>query len=183
LLLDPNLIFLLYFQFIADHIESEPIFLSDVTSRVLIMEAMKYHLLPERRATLASPRTTPRKSTVGQLCAIGGIDASKGKCLKGVYSNIFINITLHFYKGSNSIERYDLLTNSWSHVANLSGHRLQFGVALLDGKIVVVGGRDGLKTMNIVESFDFNTKSWNSLPSMTTPRHGLGIIYFKVILT
>lgn len=38
----------------------------------------------------------------------------------------------------------------------------------------MVGGRDGLKTMNLVDSFDLDTKSWNSLPSMTTPRHGLG---------
>jgi kelch-like protein 1/4/5 len=43
------------------------------------MEAMKYYLLPERRASLSSQRTTPRKSTVGQLCAVGGIDASKGR--------------------------------------------------------------------------------------------------------
>lgn len=43
------------------------------------MEAMKYYLLPERRAALASQRTTPRKSTVGKLCAVGGIDASKGQ--------------------------------------------------------------------------------------------------------
>jgi kelch-like protein 1/4/5 len=39
---------------------------------------------------------------------------------------------------------------------------------------VVVGGRDGLKTMNLVDCFDLESKSWNSLPSMTTPRHGLG---------
>jgi hypothetical protein len=43
------------------------------------MEAMKFYLLPERRASLSSQRTTPRKSTVGQLCAVGGIDASKGR--------------------------------------------------------------------------------------------------------
>jgi hypothetical protein len=48
------------------------------------MEAMKYYLLPERRAALASQRTTPRKSTVGKLCAVGGIDASKGQREKNV---------------------------------------------------------------------------------------------------
>lgn len=42
------------------------------------MEAMKYHLLPERRPMLQSPRTKPRKSTVGSLYAVGGMDASKG---------------------------------------------------------------------------------------------------------
>jgi kelch-like protein 1/4/5 len=81
---------------------------------------------------------------------------------------------VQYFPGANSIESYDLLTNTWSHVANLSGQRLQFGVALLDRRIVVVGGRDGLKTMNLVDCFDLESKSWNSLPSMTTPRHGLG---------
>lgn len=43
------------------------------------MEAMKYHLLPERRSMMQSPRTKPRKSTVGALYAVGGMDATKGK--------------------------------------------------------------------------------------------------------
>lgn len=42
------------------------------------MEALKYHLLPERRPMLQSPRTRPRKSTVGVLYAVGGMDANKG---------------------------------------------------------------------------------------------------------
>lgn len=44
----------------------------------LIMEAMKYHLLPERRPLLQSPRTRPRKATVGTLFAVGGMDATRG---------------------------------------------------------------------------------------------------------
>jgi kelch-like protein 1/4/5 len=43
------------------------------------MEALKYHLLPERRPMLQSPRTRPRKATVGILYAVGGMDANKGK--------------------------------------------------------------------------------------------------------
>ena len=43
------------------------------------MEAMKYHLLPERRLSLQSPRTKPRKSTVGVLYAVGGMDCTKGR--------------------------------------------------------------------------------------------------------
>jgi kelch-like protein 1/4/5 len=43
------------------------------------MEALKYHLLPERRPMLQSPRTRPRKYTVGVMYAVGGMDASKGR--------------------------------------------------------------------------------------------------------
>lgn len=44
--------------------ESNPIFREDRVCQELIVEALKYHLLPERRSTLQSPRTRPRKSTV-----------------------------------------------------------------------------------------------------------------------
>ena len=55
---------LLVSQFIADHVESNPIFREERVCQELIVEALKYHLLPERRSTLQSPRTRPRKSTV-----------------------------------------------------------------------------------------------------------------------
>lgn len=76
--------------------------------------------------------------------------------------------------GATSIEQYDLRANKWSHVANMSGRRLQFGVAVVEGKLYVVGGRDGLKTLNSVECFDLKTKTWSNLPPMSTHRHGLG---------
>ena len=40
---------------------------------------LQYHLLPERRVTLQSPRTRPRKSTCGNLFAVGGVDSAKSK--------------------------------------------------------------------------------------------------------
>jgi kelch-like protein 1/4/5 len=65
-------------QYIADFIENEPVLKSDPECHHLILEAMKYHLLPERRSLLQSARTCPRKSTVGYLYAVGGMDTNKG---------------------------------------------------------------------------------------------------------
>ena len=76
--------------------------------------------------------------------------------------------------GNTSIEKYDLRTNSWTQVANMNGRRLQFGVAVIDDKLYVVGGRDGLKTLNTVECYDPKKKTWTLMPAMTTHRHGLG---------
>lgn len=45
------------------------------------MEGMKYHLLPQRRPLLQSPRTRPRKATVGAMFAVGGMDATKGRAI------------------------------------------------------------------------------------------------------
>ncbi|KAJ8917116.1 hypothetical protein NQ315_012606 [Exocentrus adspersus] len=42
------------------------------------MEAMKWHLLPERRLQMASARTRPRKATLGRLLVVGGMDKNKG---------------------------------------------------------------------------------------------------------
>ncbi|XP_052537698.1 kelch-like protein 5 isoform X3 [Tympanuchus pallidicinctus] len=142
-----------YTMFLAD-MENNALFRDDIECQKLIMEAMKYHLLPERRPMLQSPRTKPRKSTVGVLFAVGGMDATKG---------------------ATSIEKYELRTNMWTPVANMNGRRLQFGVAVLDDKLYVVGGRDGLKTLNTVECYNPRTKTWSVMPPMSTHRHGLGV--------
>ncbi|XP_061092693.1 kelch-like protein 4 isoform X1 [Conger conger] len=140
-------------QLLAD-LENNKMFSDDLECQKLLMEAMKYHLLPERRPMLQSPRTKPRKSTVGALYAVGGMDATKG---------------------STTIEKYDLRTNRWIQVGIMNGRRLQFGVAVIDNKLYVVGGRDGLKTSNMVECYNTITKVWSTMPPMSTHRHGLGI--------
>lgn len=65
------------FQLLAD-LENSSILTGDLECQKLLIEAMKYHLLPERRPMMQSPRTKPRKSTVGALYAVGGMDALKG---------------------------------------------------------------------------------------------------------
>lgn len=116
----------------------------------LIMEAVKWHLLPDRRSNLASSRTRPRTSTIGKLLAIGGIN------------------------GYN-MEMYDPRSNTWSPFLRMGTRRLQFGVAVMQNKLIIVGGREGLKTLNSVECFDMTTLNWTTLASMNTHRHGLGV--------
>lgn len=77
---------------------------------------------------------------------------------------------------SCSIEKYDPRTNNWTQVDSISGHRLQFGVAVVEDKLFVVGGRDGLKTLNTVEAYSIKEKKWTIMPSMSTHRHGLGML-------
>ncbi|NWV70263.1 KLHL1 protein, partial [Malurus elegans] len=140
-------------QILAD-LENHALFKDDLECQKLILEAMKYHLLPERRTLMQSPRTKPRKSTVGTLFAVGGMDNNKG---------------------ATTIEKYDLRTNIWIQAGVMNGRRLQFGVAVIDDKLFVIGGRDGLKTLNTVECYNPKTKAWTVLPPMSTHRHGLGV--------
>ncbi|KAK1792539.1 hypothetical protein P4O66_012479, partial [Electrophorus voltai] len=140
-------------QFLAD-METNLLLRDSVECQRLVMEAMKYHLLPERRPLLQSPRTRPRKATVGALFAVGGMDATKG---------------------ATSIEQYCLRRDTWRQVTVMSGRRLQFGVAVIDERLHVVGGRDGLKTLNTVECYNPRSKTWSVMPPMATHRHGLGV--------
>lgn len=65
----------------------------------------------------------------------------------------------------------------------MNGRRLQFGVAVIDDKLFVIGGRDGLKTLNTVECYNPKTKTWTVLPPMSTHRHGLGKISYFIDIT
>ncbi|GLV31087.1 uncharacterized protein CBL_12160 [Carabus blaptoides fortunei] len=138
--------------FIADFVE--PVCGDDRRCQELLMEAMKWHLLPERRPQLISARTRPRKSTLGRLLVVGGIDANKG---------------------ATTIEYYCPRSDKWMLHTNMGGRRLQFSVAMMGDKLLVVGGRDGLKTLNTVECLDLTSGTWSQLPPMNTHRHGLGV--------
>ena len=56
----------------------------------------------------------------------------------------------------------------------MNERRLQFGVAVLEEKLFVVGGRDGLNSLNTVECYDPKRKTWTLMHPMATHRHGLG---------
>lgn len=86
-----------------------------------------------------------------------------------------------FIIGAGTIERFDPRCNEWTICATMTGRRLQFGVAVLDSKLFIVGGRDGLKTLNSVECFNNKTNSWTSLPPVATHRHGLGKNHYLII--
>lgn len=53
----------------------------------------------------------------------------------------------------------------------MNGRRLQFGVAVIDSRLYVVGGRDGLKTLNTFECYDPKANQWSLLPPMSTHRY------------
>ncbi|CAF1189240.1 unnamed protein product [Didymodactylos carnosus] len=111
--------------YLTDHIDSNPLFKENTQCQALIIEAMRYHLIPERRSIMQTIRTKPRRSTIGSLYCLGGMDTTKGP---------------------QTIEKYCFRTGFWHPDGHLNSRRLQFASVLLDKKLFVVGGRDGLKT-------------------------------------
>lgn len=141
--------------FIADNVEK---MCSTFETQKMLLDAYKYQLIPERR-NLREYYAKPRKSTVGKLLVIGGMDSQKGAV---------------------TIESFDLRDNKWALLKNMPTRRLQFGCGLYRDKLIIVGGRDGLKTLNTVDAIDLQTMSWTSLSSpMGTTRHGLGVALMK----
>uniref|UniRef100_A0A5S6QG65 BTB domain-containing protein n=1 Tax=Trichuris muris TaxID=70415 RepID=A0A5S6QG65_TRIMR len=149
-------------SFIARRIESHPLLSENQQCYQFILEAYRFHLIPEQRHQLRlGKRGRPRKSTVGTVYCLGGMDSNKG---------------------AQAIECYNFLKNEWNAVACMPRRRLQFGVAHLDDKIFVIGGRDGLKTLATVECWDYRRDDWTHSVSMNTARHGLGVCVLNGII-
>jgi N-acetylneuraminic acid mutarotase len=77
-----------------------------------------------------------------------------------------------------AVERYNPRRRVWEDVPDLRTPRGGIASARLrDGRIVVFGGENlapGGSTIAAVELFNPRTRRWRSLPSLRTPRHGLG---------
>lgn len=83
---------------------------------------------------------------------------------------------------SNNIstnEVYDVAKNTWSSALGMPTPRSGVGTAVLNGRMHVLGGEaylnDLVGTYRTHEAFDPKTNSWQRLPPMPTPRHGLAV--------
>ncbi|XP_054127649.1 kelch-like protein 1 isoform X2 [Melozone crissalis] len=159
-------------QILAD-LENHALFKDDLECQKLILEAMKYHLLPERRTLMQSPRTKPRKSTVGTLYAVGGMDNNKGVTV--LEGPIYAVGGHDGWSYLNTVERWDPQSQQWTFVASMSIARSTVGVAALNGKLYSVGGRDGSSCLSSMEYYDPHTNKWNMCAPMCKRRGGVGV--------
>ena len=76
-------------------------------------------------------------------------------------------------------EVYDIAKNTWAAVLGMPTPRSGVGTAVLNGRMHVLGGEaylnDLVGTYRTHEAFDPNTNTWQRLPPMPTPRHGLAV--------
>ena len=92
----------------------------------------------------------------GRLYAIGGrVDGSYARNLQ-------------------ANEAYDPATDRWEARAPLPTARSGIAAAVLDQRIVVVGGEGTAGTFEEVEAYDPERDGWTSYAPMPTARHGLG---------
>ncbi|KAK3735752.1 hypothetical protein QZH41_000625 [Actinostola sp. cb2023] len=122
----------------------------------LLIEALKYHLLPEKRCMLKTPRTQQRKPSgqVPILFAIGG-------------GSLF---AIH-----SECECYDPRIDRWYMIPSMSTKRARVGVGVVDREIYAVGGYDGSSDLATVECYCPQENQWHSATPMGTRRSCLGV--------
>jgi len=185
-------------EFLMTTVDSEPLVRENPDCKELMLEAMRYHLMPEQRASLTSNRTAQRKpeGAKAYLFAIGGgsLFAIHSECevynprtdrwqsiepmevrrsraaVAAVGSVLF---AVGGYDGSTDLatgESYNPLHNKWSPIPPMGTKRSCLGVAALDGLLYSCGGYDGASCLASVERFDPLAGVWTSCPVMSTRR-------------
>nr|CAD7260558.1 unnamed protein product [Timema shepardi] len=182
--------------FLHDCVEGQLVVRQSQEARVLIEEAKRFHLLPDRRMELQSPRTKPRKSagTVQVIVAVGGEDdkvvlrsvecydpVSRQwrtlACLPFAVSKHGLvasgKNTLYLAGGefpdgsaSRSMWRYDPILDVWQEMAPMLIPRSELGLAMLDGSVYAVGGWEGSYRLDCVERYDLDSNSWHFITPM-----------------
>ena len=119
------------------------------------------------RWSLLSPMPTPRNHHAlaaidGKIYAIGG---RVGSCFSGGWSS---NVAAN--------ELYDVAADRWTARAPMPTARSGIGIAVLKGRIHVLGGEGWIDEFGGVfrthEAYDPARNSWARLARMPTPRHG-----------
>ncbi|MCT7657441.1 serine/threonine-protein kinase [Mycobacterium deserti] len=75
-------------------------------------------------------------------------------------------------ENSAAFERFDPAAGTWEKLPDLPTPRGSYGAALVDGRIVAVGGEEPTRVLATVEMYDIATGKWRSLAPINTPVHG-----------
>ena len=81
-------------------------------------------------------------------------------------------------KNTAALERYDAKADRWTKLRNLPVATASMGAAIVNGRLVVVGGEGPSQVIKNVQSYDIAADRWSQLGAMRTPRHGLGVAAF-----
>ncbi|XP_072039998.1 LOW QUALITY PROTEIN: uncharacterized protein [Amphiura filiformis] len=151
-------------NYLTEVVETEDLIRRSLTCRDLVDEAKNYHLSLHKVIThnciknvTSSIRARPRKSTSGVLFVVGG-RSSSGDPFK-------------------SIECYDLRSDKWLRILEMSTKRRHVGVMAIKNKVYAIGGHDGKEHLNTMEVFDSKKNTWTTLAAMKNKRRGVAVAY------
>ena len=80
---------------------------------------------------------------------------------------------------SKTVEKYDPKSNNYAYVEEMEFEKREHAVCVLDGKIYVVGGRDGdMKVVTAIECYDPDDNSWSVATETKYELYGHNVIAF-----
>jgi serine/threonine protein kinase/N-acetylneuraminic acid mutarotase len=85
-------------------------------------------------------------------------------------------------RNTAALERYDPRADRWTRLRSMPVATGSMGAAIVNGRLVVVGGEGPSQVIKNVQSYDPATDRWSQLAAMRTPRHGLGVAAFGTTL-
>ncbi|XP_066257660.1 kelch-like protein 17 [Euwallacea similis] len=185
-------------EFLMTRVDNEKLIRDNNECRELLLEAMRYHLAPERRFALSTTRTKERKPKGADpyLFAVGGgsLFAIHAECevynpktdiwhtiapmqwrrsRSGVTGLRRLLYVVGGYDGASDLataECYNPLTNIWNPITPMGTKRSCLGTCSFDGLVYACGGYDGASCLSSMERFDPLTGVWCSCPAMNTRR-------------
>jgi len=90
---------------------------------------------------------------------------------------VVIERKIYVLGGANTnVEVYDVDQDQWRNVTNMPTRRYRPGVAALDNKIYVTGGREVGQPMSSVDCYDPDTNTWSQMANMNIARAGHSLV-------
>ena len=90
----------------------------------------------------------------------------------GVYVYAVGGRNLSADENSPALQRFNPASGTWDDLPDMPTPRGSYGAAVIDGRIVVVGGEEPTRVLATVEMYDTTNKKWTTLPPINTPVHG-----------
>ncbi|CAD7085877.1 unnamed protein product [Hermetia illucens] len=120
--------------------------------------------ISSKRGQLVPLSVRPRVSAKKSIYIIGGSRRERTNCGWDPADCIF-----------ESVAKFDTFRKEWSEIAPMEIGRILPGVAVLNGKIYVVGGERGSQILANGEVYDPQNNSWKPIAPMTVPRCEFGL--------
>ncbi len=93
----------------------------------------------------------------------------------GVYIYTVGGRVLSADENSAAFERFDPESGNWEKLPDMPTPRGSYGAALVDGRIVVVGGEEPTRVLATVEMYDIANRTWSTQAPINTPVHGQAV--------
>ena len=132
-------------EFLMNYVDKEPLVRETPECKELLLEAMRYHLMPEQRASMTSYRTSHRQpeGTKPYLFAIGG-------------GSLF---AIH-----SECEVYNPRTDRWSFTAPMVTKRSRTAVAAVGNMLYAIGGFDSTNDLASAECYNPQINKVSAFP-------------------